>query len=108
MELDDVARDLDAASADLAALATKIPATTPADGFGMVASGTVATSGSLMELTGALRDALARALDGRAHEARALATAVSALAESLRRSSAAYAGIDARPALTALLGEGRS
>jgi len=89
MELDDVARLLDDASADVSAIGTGAVAASPAaHDFGAIAPG------SIGELGRALHSQAGDAIAARSDEARALGASVAALASSLRGAAAAYRDID--------------
>ncbi len=89
MELDDVARRLDDASADVTASGTRLSSVSPSiRDFGGEAVG------PLGDLGGALHSQIGVALGARADEAHALGSAMTDLAVSLRASASGYRDVD--------------
>lgn len=89
MEFDNVARRLEAVSADVTSVGTRLTAEAPeARGFG------VAAVGPLGDLGRALHTHAKAALEARAAEARALGASVADLASSVRGAASAYRDVD--------------
>jgi hypothetical protein len=89
MELDDAARRLDEARADVTAVGTRLSGPSPsAHDFGSAAAG------ALGDLGRALRSQAGATLRARADEAHALGAAMSDLAVSLRGAASAYRDVE--------------
>ena len=99
MELEDVARRLDDAGADVTAAGTRLSGRSPSiRDFGGDAVGPFG------DLGGALHTQIVTALRARAEEAQALGASMSDLAVSLRGSASGYREVDATRARSAGLG----